>query len=173
MKTMFALGTAAVLAMTATAATAATAEAATPAKAAAPPAAADAPWPEAYLEIFRLAPGRQEAFIRDIARADEVSAAGGQPPIKLFIHEDGADWDVMLYKPETNDQPTPAQQAAMDAKSKELNMPSGPAYFVHIREMIASHTDTKAYGPISAAQWIARLDAWRAAHPGANATRVP
>lgn len=164
MKTMIALSAAVLLAMPGVAA---------PAKAAAPAAASDAPWPEAYLEIFRLAPGKQEAFIRDIARADEVSAAGGQPPIKIFLHEDGADWDVMLYKPETDDKPTPAQQAAMDARSKELNMPSGPAYFVHIREMIASHTDTKAYGPISAGQWIAKLDAWRAAHPGADETKVP
>ena len=167
MKTMIALGTAALLAMPGAAA-----KPAAPARASAPAAASEAPWPEAYLEIFKLAPGKQEAFIRDIARADEVSAAGGQPPIKIFLHEDGADWDVMLYKPETDDKPTPEQQAAMDAKSKELNMPSGPAYFVHIREMIASHTDTKAYGPISAGQWIAKLDGWRAAHPGANDTKV-
>jgi hypothetical protein len=167
MKTMIALGAAALLAMPGV-----TATPAPPAPAAAPP-ASDADWPETYLEIFKLAPGKQEAFIRDIARADEVSAAGGQPPIKIFIHEDGADWDVMLYKPETDTRPTPAQQAAMDAKRKALNMPSGPAYFVHIREMIASHTDTKAYGPISAGQWIAKLDAWRAAHPGADDTKVP
>lgn len=168
MKTTIALGAAALLALPGIAAK----PAASP-RPATPPAAPGAPWPEAYLEIFKLAPGKQEAFIRDIARADEVSAAGGQPPIKIFVHEDGADWDVMLYKPETDDKLTSEQQAAMDAKSKELNMPSGPAYFVHIREMIASHTDTKAYGPISAGQWIAKLDAWRAAHPGADHTRVP
>jgi hypothetical protein len=166
MKTMFALGGVALLTMPAIAATPGA-----PTKAAAAP-AAETPWPEAYLEIFRLAPGKQEAFIRDIELADEVSAAGGQPPIKIFVHEDGADWDVMLYKPESDNNPTPAQQAAMDAKSKQLNMPSGPAYFVHIREMIASHTDTKAYGPISAAQWIEKLDAWRAAHPDAHDTKV-
>lgn len=168
MKPIIALGVTALLATPGLAA-----KPAASAKPATAPSVADAPWPEAYLEIFKLAPGKQEAFIRDIARADEVSAAGGQPPIKIFIHEDGADWDVMLYKPESDDTPTPAQQAAMDAKRKELNMPSGPAYFVHIREMIASHTDTKAYGPISAGQWIAKLDGWRAAHPGADDTKVP
>ncbi len=134
-------------------------------------AAANAVWPEAYIEIFKLAPGKQEAFIRDIARADEVSDAGGIGPIQIFVHEDGADWDVLLLKPETDVQPTTAQQAAMDAKSKALNMPSGPAYFVHIREMIAAHTDTKAYGPISAGQWVAKLDGWRAAHPDAAQTK--
>jgi hypothetical protein len=133
------------------------------------PAADDgAPWPEAQIEIFKLAPGKQEAFIRDIARADEISAAGDQPPIQLFVHQDGADWDVLLYKPFRTTDPTPAQQSAMDAKAKELQMETGPAYFVRIRQMIASHTDTRTYGPITAAKWVARLEAWRAAHPGAQ-----
>lgn len=122
-------------------------------------------WPEAYFEIFKLAPGKQEAFIRRIARADEVSKAGNQPPIQMFVHEDGADWDVLLYKPARTVQPTAAQEAAMAAKRKELGMESGPAYFIAIRETIASHTDTKTYGPITAAQWLARLDQWRAEHP--------
>ena len=150
-----------------------------PCAAAAPPNAAPAPampvanpaaaeWPEAYFEIFKLAPGKQEAFIRRIARADEVSQAGGQPPIQIFVHQDGADWDVLLFKPVRGVKPTPAQEAAMAAKRKELHMPSGPAYFVGIRENIASHTDTKTYGPISAAQWLARLDKWRAENPGAE-----
>lgn len=139
---------------------------------AAPPAqqetiAADDPqrWPEAYFEIFKLAPGKQEEFISGIARADEVSAAGGQPPIQMFVHQDGADWDVLLFKPVLDKKPTPAQEAAMEAKRKELDIESGPAYFVDIRKAIAAHTDTKTYGPLSAAQWLAQLDAWRAAHP--------
>lgn len=120
------------------------------------------PFPETWFEIFKLAPGKQEEFIRRIAIADEVSKAGGLPPIQLFFHQDGADWDVILFKPVTGIQPTAAQEAAMAAKSKELKLPSGPAYFVYIRELIASHTDTKATGPVSAGQWLARLDKWRA-----------
>lgn len=137
-----------------------------PATAAAP---ADAPWPEAWFEIFKLAPGKQEDFIRRIARADLVLAAGGQPPIQIFVHQEGADWDVLLFKPVHDVKPTPEQQAAMDAKHKELGLESGPAYFAAIREDVASHTDTKTYGPLSAAQWLARLDKWRAEHPAAAA----
>ena len=70
----------------------------------------------------------------------------------------------MLYKPARTVKPTAAQEAAMAAKRKELGMESGPAYFIAIRETIASHTDTKTYGPITAAQWLARLDQWRAEH---------
>ncbi|HEY0624074.1 hypothetical protein [Sphingomonas sp.] len=129
------------------------------------PSPAQEAWPEAWFEIFKLAPGKQEEFIRRIAQADAVAAAGGQPPIQLFFHENGADFDVIIFKPVTGFKPTPAQQAAMDAKRKELGMESGPAYFVGIRELIAEHTDSKTYGPLSAATWLARLDKWRAENP--------
>ena len=53
-------------------------------------------------------------------------------------------------------------QVVLDT-SKELGLPSGPAYFVNIRALVAEHTDSKTYGPLSAAVWLARLDTWRAA----------
>jgi len=132
---------------------------------AATPAAADAPWPEAWFEIFKLAPGKQEEFIRRIGQADEVAAAGGFPPIQLFFHENGADFDVILFKPVTGIKPTPEQEAAMTKKREELGLPSGPAHFVNIRELVADHTDSKTYGPLSAATWLAKLDKWRAENP--------
>lgn len=127
--------------------------------------AESAPWPEAWFEIFKLAPGKQEEFVRLIAQADEVAAAGGQPPIQMFFHENGADFDVILYKPVTGAIPTPEQEAAMERKHKELGIPSGPAYFVNIRKLVAEHTDSKTYGPLPAATWLARLDKWRAENP--------
>ena len=71
------------------------------------PAAAIEPWPEAWFEIFKLAPGKQEEFVRRLAQADEVGAAGGLPPTQLFFHENGADFDVILFKPVTGIDPTP------------------------------------------------------------------
>ena len=135
------------------------------APAAAAPTKADTAWPEAWFEIFKLAPGKQEEFIRRIGQSDEVAAAGGFPPIQLFFHENGADFDVILFKPVTGIEPTAEQQAAMDRKRKELGLPSGPAYFVNIRELVAEHTDSKTYGPLSAATWLAKLDKWRAENP--------
>ena len=137
--------------------------------AAALPAAPDdgKPWPEAQFEVFKMTPGKQERFIRKLAQWDEVSAAGGQPPTQMFIHEDGDEWDVLLFKPFPKTPITAAQQATMDAKADELHLKTGPAFFLEIRENMASHTETKAQGPLSAAQWLARLDAWRAAHPEA------
>jgi hypothetical protein len=128
------------------------------------PAAAEAAWPEAWFEIFKLAPGKQEDFIRRLDQTDQVRAAAGLPPVQIFFHENGAEFDVILFKPVAA-APTPEQEAKMAAKRKELGIPSGPAYFVDIREFIASHTDSKTIGPVSAGQWIKRLDGWRAANP--------
>ena len=58
----------------------------------------------------------------------------------------------------------------MDAKAEQLHLKTGLAFFLEIRENIASHTETKTYGPVSADQWLARLDTWRAAHPEAKPT---
>lgn len=135
------------------------------------PAAENEEWPEAWFEIFKLAPGKQEEFIRQIALGDQVYAAAGLPPTQLFFHENGADFDVILFKPSTGAKPTPAQIEAMAKKQKELGLPSGPAYFVYIREYIAEHTDSKTYGPLSAAQWLGRLDKWRAENPNAAAKK--
>jgi len=123
--------------------------------------------PEAQFEVFRMAPGRQEAFIRKLAQWDEVSAAGGQPATQMFVHEDGEDWDVLLFKPFPKTPITAAQQAAMDKKADELHLKTGEAFFLEMRKNVASHTETRAVGPVTAVDWLARLDAWRATHPEA------
>ncbi len=135
--------------------------------AAAPVADDGKPWPEAQFEVFRMAPGRQEAFIRKLAEWDKVSMAGGQPATQMFIHEDGEDWDVLLFKPYPTTPITPEQQKAMDAKAEELHLKTGPAFFLEMRQNVASHTETRSLGPLTAERWLARLDAWRAAHPEA------
>ena len=112
-------------------------------------------------ELFKLAPGKTEAFIRSVAIWDQVSAAGGQPKTQLYLHEDGEGWDVMLYKP-PRPTPTAAQNAAMAAKIKELGLPTGPMYFLELRDMMADHAHLVMKGPQLSETWIAELDAQRA-----------
>lgn len=112
-------------------------------------------------EMFRLVPGQTEAFIRSMAVWDKVSIAGGQPPTQLFLHAGGEGWDVLLYKP-ARPKPTPAQEAAMAAKIKELGLATGALYFLEIREQMADHTHFEATGPTTAEQWLAELDRQRA-----------
>ncbi len=112
-------------------------------------------------EMFRMAPGKTEAFIRDMVEWDKVSVAGGQPPTQLFLHAGGEGWDVLLYKP-ARPKPTPAQEAAMAAKAKELGLPSGALYYVGIRELMADHVHFEGTGPMTAEQWVAGIDRQRA-----------
>lgn len=112
-------------------------------------------------EMFRLAPGRTEAFIRSMAEWDKVSVAGGQPPTQLFLHAGGEGWDVLLFKP-ARPKPTSAQEAAMATKVKELGLPTGALYFINVREQMADHVHFEASGPITADQWVAEIDRQRA-----------
>lgn len=112
-------------------------------------------------EMFRLVPGQTEAFIRDMAKWDKVSIAGGQPATQLFLHAGGEGWDVLLYKP-ARPKPTPAQEAAMAAKVKELGLPTGALYFIDVREKMADHVHFEGTGPMAAEQWVAQIDRQRA-----------
>jgi hypothetical protein len=107
------------------------------------------------IEIYRIAPGKHEAFVRAIAKYDEANRLAGLPPRQLYVHQDGASWDFMLIQPAS----TPADKsAALDAAWKKLGLPSGARFFVEFRANVAEHSDTFAEGPTTAAAWLAKLD---------------
>lgn len=118
----------------------------------------DKPWPKAVFEIFRLAPGQHEAFVQSVADYDKVSAAAGLPPTRLYFHDHGDEWDVLMLKIVGEHEITPEMTTIMAAKTKELGLPSGPAYFLESRKQFAWHKDTETTGPISAEQWLARVN---------------
>ena len=120
----------------------------------APLAAEAAPLPAAKMvvETYRIAPGKQAAFLAAVASYDEANRRAGLPPRQLFVHSDGASWDFMLLQP--NDTP-PEKQAALDKAWAELGLPSGADFFLSIREYIAEHEDTIVTGPTTAADYLA------------------
>jgi hypothetical protein len=123
--------------------------------AASPALAQTAPKPSRMaVEIYRIAPGQQEAFLRLIALYDQANHAAGLPPRQLYVHQDGADWDFLIIQPEDT---TPEQDRLVDAELKRLGAPQGAKFFLEIRKFIASHTDTMASGPTTAADWLAQL----------------
>lgn len=106
------------------------------------------------IEIYRIAPGQQQAFLEFIAKCDEVNRRAGLPPRQLYVHSDGADWDFLFIQPAH----TPADKAeALDKAWDEMGMPSGSNFFFEIRKYIAVHTDTTAKGPTSAADYLATM----------------
>lgn len=106
---------------------------------------------EQAVEIYHIAPGQHEAFLRFIDRCDDANRLAGLPPRQLFVHVDGADWDFMLIQPAH----TPKdKEAALDAAWKKLGLPSGAAFFFEIRKFIASHSDTQVSGPTTARDYL-------------------
>jgi opacity protein-like surface antigen len=108
--------------------------------------------PRMMIEIYKIAPGQHEAFLKEIARYDEANRLAGVPPRQLYVHSDGADWDFILIQP--NEYPAD-KQAALDKAWKQLGLPSGADFFLNYRRFIADHSDTVAIGPTSAAAYLA------------------
>jgi hypothetical protein len=105
------------------------------------------------IEIYRIAPGQHEAFLKYIDAYDEANREAGLPPRQLYVHQDGADWDFVLIQPAE----TPGDKAdALAAASKRLGVPAGNEAFFGIRRFIAEHSDTFAVGPTTARDWLAR-----------------
>lgn len=108
--------------------------------------------PATEVEIYRIAPGQHEAFLKEIARYDQANRLAGVPPRQLLVHSDGADWDFILIQPAKY---PPATQAALDKAWKKLGLPSGADFFLNFRRFVAEHTDTVAIGPTTAAEYLA------------------
>lgn len=141
---------------------------------AAPPAAPLAPAapvaPEVghkLIEIYRVAPGQHEAFLRAIALFDEANRRAGVPPRQLYVHSDGASWDFLLIQ----DADYPEGKGALVGQAfREMQLPGGPRFFTEFRKLLLEHTDTFATGPTTAAAWLATLDAAPRSRPLAGAS---
>ena len=106
------------------------------------------------IEIYRVAPGKHEEFLRHLALLDQANAEAGLPPRQLFVHEDGASWDFVLLQPAHN---TDEENAKLDAAYKKLGIPQGAKFFVNFRQLIAEHTDTFVE-QTTAAEYLKKLD---------------
>ena len=119
---------------------------------AATPALADSK--EMVVEIYRIAPGKHEEFLRQIALYDRANAEAGLPPRQLFVHQDGASWDFVLLQPAHH---TEEENAKLDAAFKKLGIPQGAKFFVNFRQFIAEHTDTFVEAT-TAAEYLRKLE---------------
>ncbi len=106
------------------------------------------------VEIYRIAPGKHEEFLRQIALYDQANAEAGLPPRQLFVHEGGASWDFMLLQPAHH---TDEESEKLDAAFKKLGIPQGAKFFVNFRTLIAEHTDTNVEAT-TAAEYLKKLE---------------
>ena len=109
--------------------------------------------PQHIVSLYRAAPGQQVALLKWMARQDQVSAAAGLPASQIYVHTSGDSWDYLVINPVT----TKEQDDAFDAAAKKMGVTNGPRASIEFRTMIASHTDTTANGPQTAAQILAAL----------------
>ncbi|HEY3349012.1 MAG TPA: hypothetical protein VGM13_04500 [Thermoanaerobaculia bacterium] len=122
------------------------------------PAATAPPAPVRHklVEIYRIAPGKHEEFLRAVARLDEANRRAGVPLRELYVHSDGASWDFLLIQ----DAEYPEGKGEAVSKAyREMGLPSGPRFFLQFRSMLLEHSDTFANGPTTAGAYLAELDA--------------
>ena len=118
-----------------------------------PLAAQGAEPPHSIVSIYRAVAGHQLALLKWFAQQDEAARAAGVAPGQLYVHQNGASWDLVWIQPET----TKAQDDAVDAVLKRMNLPNGPKAGLALREHISEHSDTFAAGPMTAADWLKQV----------------
>jgi len=119
---------------------------------AAPRWAQDKPEPgRARISIYHVAPGRHLDFLKWLAAREEVAKEAGVPAAQVYAHVDGDSWDYLMIWPVT----TPEQDRKLDDVAARKGLKTGFAASLEFRQLLASHSDTFAAGPMTAAELVA------------------
>src|SRR5687768_2401356 len=105
----------------------------------------------AKVSLYEVASGRQLDFLRWLAAREEAAKAAGVPPIQVYAHLEGDRWDYMVLWPVT----TAEQDRKLDEQAAAKGLKTGFPAALEFRELLASHTDTIAEGPTTAAALVA------------------
>jgi len=106
----------------------------------------------ARITIYRIAPGKHLDFLKWMAAQDEVAKEAGFGTVQLYAHVDGDSWDYVGIAPVT----TPEQEKKADEIAARKGLKTGVPASLEFRQFVASHTDTFAAGPTSAAELVAQ-----------------
>jgi hypothetical protein len=119
---------------------------------AAPRWAQDKPEPgRARISLYHVAPGRHLDFLKWLAAREEVAKEAGVPAAQVYAHVDGDSWDYLMIWPVT----TPEQDRKLDDVAARKGLKTGFAASLEFRQLLASHSDTFAAGPMTAAELVA------------------
>jgi hypothetical protein len=106
----------------------------------------------ARISIYHVAPGKHLDFLKWMAVQDELAKEAGLPTVQLFAHIDGDSWDYLGVWPVT----TPEQDKKLDEIAVKKGLKIGVPAGLEFRQLLSSHTDTFAAGPMSAADLVAQ-----------------
>ena len=102
------------------------------------------------VSIYHVAPGKQVDFLKWAAEQDGFAKEAGVPASQWYAHQEGDSWDYIGISPAT----TPEQDKKVDEVAKKHGNKTGMAAGLVMRQYISRHTDTYAYGPVSAADLL-------------------
>jgi hypothetical protein len=105
------------------------------------------------VSIYNIAPGKHVEFLKWQAEQDALSKEAGLPMTQWYAHQDGDSWDYVGITPAT----TPEQDRKVEEVAKKHGQKSGMAAGLVMRQYVSRHTDTYAYGPVSAAALLKHL----------------
>jgi hypothetical protein len=107
--------------------------------------------PTALIRIYRIAAGKQLDFLKWLAEGDAMDKEAGVPVGQIYAHTDGDSWDYLVVSPDLSKE----QTAKVADVSRKHGRKTGFASSLEFRTFVASHTDTFAIGPVSAADLVA------------------
>jgi len=102
------------------------------------------------VSIYYVAPGKQVDFLKWMAGQEAFAKEAGVGATQWYAHQDGDAWDYVAVSPAT----TPEQDKKVDEVAKKHGQKTGMAAGLVMRQYISRHTDTYAYGPVSAADLL-------------------
>lgn len=102
------------------------------------------------VSIYYIAPGKQLDFLKWAAEQDGFAKEAGAPASQWYAHQEGDAWDYIGITPAT----TPEQDKKLDEVLRKHGKKAGMAQGIVLRQYISRHTDTFAYGPVSAADLL-------------------
>lgn len=107
---------------------------------------------QSTVSIYRVAPGKQLAFLKWMAAREAVDREAGVAATQWYAHMDGDSWDYVAISPDLDE----ATSDRVDDMQRKRGLKVGPQGGLEFREMIGTHTDTLAAGPYSAAELVDR-----------------
>ena len=102
--------------------------------------------------IYRVAPGKQLEFLKWMAAREAIDREAGVGATQWYAHMSGDSWDYVAISPDIDD----ATSDKIDEMTRKRGLKAGPQGGLEFRQMVASHTDTTAAGPMTAAQLVDR-----------------
>ncbi len=114
------------------------------------PAWAQDPPPKSVVSLYRIAPGKHVDFLKWMAAREAIDKEAGVAATQWYVHLTGDSWDFVAIAPDVDD----ATSDKLDALARERGLKVGPMASVEFRTMVASHTDTIAVGPTTAAHLL-------------------